>query len=311
MTREDLRDAALVVLNYNTQDLTISAVNCILALHTGIHIVLVDNASSDGSLEAFKKEFKGNKDVSILASKENGGYAKGNNFAFSFLYEIKGIDYVGVMNPDVRIKAKDLRLLVNALRSDAKLGLVTGRTIYSGEIWEPNPCAWKRARIWRWIFCESLIGSAFVRMGKRMFQLEGMLRGYYQARHYCKKVVPVDIVQGCCFFSRVATIKKIGGFDERTFLYFEEDFLAEKIKKIGLHNAVVSEAWLRHDHQEKEAKLICSATRIFHLTCTYEAKTQYVKECMGYGPVMLAMLKAYFFLDFHLKCFLIHCIYKH
>lgn len=310
MKQVDLSDTALVVLNYNTPKLTISAANHILSLQTGIHIVLVDNASTDGSLEIFKKEFEGNKLVSIVASKENGGYAKGNNLAFSYVYQMKGIKFVGVMNPDVTIEAKDLGLLVNALRSDASIGLVTGRTIYNGEIWEPNPCAWKRATVWRWIFCETTIGSALIRMGKKMYSFMNVVRGCYRETKYKEKIALVDNVQGCCFFSRVSTIKKVGGFDERTFLYYEEDILGEKIRGVGLRNAVVSDAWICHNHKEKEAALIKRGARFFHLRCGYESRSLYVKDYLKYGPLLQAMLQIYWALDFSLKRSLIVCIFK-
>ena len=310
MKQVDLSDTALVVLNYNTPKLTISAANHILSLQTGIHIVLVDNASTDGSLEIFKKEFEGNKLVSIVASKENGGYAKGNNLAFSYVYQMKGIKFVGVMNPDVTIEAKDLGLLVNALRDDPSLGLVTGRTIYHGEIWEPNPCAWKRATVWRWIFCETTIGSALVRMGNPLFSLVNRVRGFYRASKYHEKIAEVDVVQGCCFISRVSAMKEICGFDERTFLYFEEDILAERIKRTGLRNAVVSDAWISHNHREKAAKLIKIAVRIFHLRCTYEARFLYMKEYLSYSSLIQTILETYWNVDFRLKCFLVRCAFK-
>ena len=310
MKQRDLSDTALVVLNYNTANLTIYAVNHILSLHTGIHIVLVDNASVDDSLETFKKSFEGNNFVSIVASTENGGYAKGNNLAFSYVYQMKGIDYVGVMNPDVTVEATDLYFLVQALRDDKNLGLVTGRTIYNGELLEPNPCAWKRATIWRWLFCETTIGSALVRLGKRMFSFMNAVRGNYRALKYTGKIVQVDNVQGCCFFSRVSTLKKIGGFDERTFLYYEEDILGEKIRRIGLKNAVVNGAWICHNHKEKEAALIRRDARLFHLRCAYESRSLYVKEYLKYGLVLRIVLQTYWAMDFYLKRLLIVCMFK-
>lgn len=310
MKQVDLSDTALVVLNYNTPKLTISAANHILSLQTGIHIVLVDNASTDGSLEIFKKEFEGNKLVSIVASKENGGYAKGNNLAFSYVYQMKGIKFVGVMNPDVTIEAKDLALLVNALRSDASIGLVTGRTIYNGEIWEPNPCAWKKGSLLRWTLYESLIGAVLTRMGKTIFSWMNVLRGYYRASKYEEGIAVVDNVQGCCFFSRIDAMKEIGGFDERTFLYYEEDILAERMKRTGLRNVVLSDAWVHHNHEDKDATLVRSATRLFHIRCSYEARKFYAEEYLGYGPFLLTILKFYWELDYHLKCFLVPFFYR-
>ncbi len=310
MKQVDLSDTALVVLNYNTQKLTISAVNHILSLQTGIHIVLVDNASTDGSLEAFKKEFEGNKFVSIVASKENGGYAKGNNLAFSYVYQMNGIEFVGVMNPDVTIETKDLSLLVDALRSDASLGLVAGRLIFNGEILEPNPCAWKRARVWRWIFCGTSVCSVLLRLVKKKSSFMNVMLGCYPVSKFKEKIALVDNVQGSCFFSRVSTIKKVGGFDERTFLYFEEDILGEKIRHAGLHNAVVSDAWCCHNHKEKKAALVKRDARLFHLRCGYESRSLYVKEYLKYGPILQAMLQTYWALDFYLKRLLIFCLFK-
>lgn len=43
-------------------------------------------------------------------------------------------------------------------------------------------------------------------------------------------------------------MRAIGGFDERTFLYYEEDILAEKVRSLGLKNAVLSDFWIEHNH---------------------------------------------------------------
>ena len=78
-----LNNAALVVLNYNTPELTMGAVRHVVELKTGIRLIVVDNASTDDSWEKLNATFDGESDVTLCRSPKNGGYAKGNNLGLS------------------------------------------------------------------------------------------------------------------------------------------------------------------------------------------------------------------------------------
>lgn len=109
---------AFVILHYRAIDYTRKCVACIKALEGGKHIIIVDNASPDGSGAALKAEYKGDKEVTVLLNKENSGFAKGNNFGVRYGKCKLAPDYTVVLNNDVEITQKDFIARVDQIYKD-------------------------------------------------------------------------------------------------------------------------------------------------------------------------------------------------
>lgn len=108
------------------------------------------------------------------------------------------------------------------------------------------------------------------------------LIGYTDSKDLSEAIHSVFAVQGCFFFGRLELMRAIGGFDERTFLYYEEDILAEKVRSRGLKNAVLWDFWIEHNHQVKEASLESARQRLFHMRCEFESRCLYLREYAKY-----------------------------
>ncbi len=130
--REILKRTAMVILNYRSPDLTISAARHLLDFGTGLRIVLVDNCSGDGSKERFEKEFFGNASVHLVCNEDNRGYAHGNNVGIEYAQSLGDIDFVGIMNPDVVADADVIARLADTLEKQEEIGLITAETYYNG-----------------------------------------------------------------------------------------------------------------------------------------------------------------------------------
>lgn len=109
---------AFVILHYRAIDYTRKCVACIKALEGSKHIIIVDNASPDGSGAALKAEYKGDKEVTVLLNKENSGFAKGNNFGVRYSKCKLAPDYTVVLNNDVEITQKDFIARVDQIYKD-------------------------------------------------------------------------------------------------------------------------------------------------------------------------------------------------
>src|SRR5690348_6185110 len=98
---------AVIILSYNTKELLKKCLNSIERekWRTSLSVVVVDNASVDGSVEMIKREFPG---VSLIQNKENLGFTKGNNVA---LRKIKA-DYYLILNSDTQVKEGSIDKLV-------------------------------------------------------------------------------------------------------------------------------------------------------------------------------------------------------
>ena len=99
---------AFVILHYMASDETISCVNSILNNVEGEKkIILVDNASPNGSIKELKQKYDNNDSVDVIGSDENLGFAKGNNLGYKYAVEKYAPEFVVVMNNDMEILQSD------------------------------------------------------------------------------------------------------------------------------------------------------------------------------------------------------------
>ena len=104
-TENNMKRVACVILNYNDSGTTVKLLNLIQNYTVFEMIVVVDNNSTDNSLEVLK-EYETDK-VAVNKKKKNGGYGYGNNCGIRHAEE-RGFDYALVANPDVVFKEKDI-----------------------------------------------------------------------------------------------------------------------------------------------------------------------------------------------------------
>lgn len=101
---------AFVILHYRAYDSTNRCVSSIKALEGDNHIVIVDNASPDGTGLLLREKYAGDERVSVLLGSENAGFARGNNFGVRFAWEKLRPDFMVVLNDDVEIEQRDFAL---------------------------------------------------------------------------------------------------------------------------------------------------------------------------------------------------------
>ena len=98
---------AFVILHYRAIDTTRSCVKSIRALAGDKHIVIVDNASPNGTGAVLAEEFAASPDVTVLLHGKNDGFARGNNVGVRWVYEHLDADFTVVLNNDVEIPQHD------------------------------------------------------------------------------------------------------------------------------------------------------------------------------------------------------------
>lgn len=112
------KNIAIVVLHYIT---IIDTIECVLSIsklnqdRTNLQIIIVDNGSPDDSGQKLIEYFKNNKNVNILLSKENLGFARGNNLGFCYAKEYLNPDFILLVNNDIVVEQNDFltRLIKN------------------------------------------------------------------------------------------------------------------------------------------------------------------------------------------------------
>ncbi len=188
----------IIVLNWNGKD---DSIECLRSLskisYKNKIITLVDNASTDGSIEAFKGEFP---TLNIIENDGNLRYAGGNNVAIRNGLKGKASLFL-ILNNDTIVKDNFLDFLVKTSESDKNIGIVVPKIYYHeemGKIWYAGG------------YVNFATGNIYHR-GLRKTDTEGF-----------DKREEVDYATGCCMLIRREVFEKIGLLDENYFIYGED-----------------------------------------------------------------------------------------
>jgi N-acetylglucosaminyl-diphospho-decaprenol L-rhamnosyltransferase len=203
----------VVIVSYNSRGHLRGAVEP-LAGQDGIHVIVVDNASRDGSLEAVA-----GLDVSTIPLERNLGFAGGCNRG----WRAGAAPYVLFLNPDARIEPESLRALVSVLAADECVGLVGPHAVDPEGATEYSQRRFPRVRS---TFAQALF---LQRLFPRAPWSDEMIR---DAAVYAKPR-SAEWLSGACLVARRSLLEQLGGWDERFFLYCEDMDLCRRTHDAG------------------------------------------------------------------------------
>jgi hypothetical protein len=234
-----MKKIAIVVLNWKQAKLTIETVDSMLKIkHKDFTypILIIDNNSPDDSVSQFKQKYSKNKLISIYKTKENLGYAGGNNFGIK--KALNKFDYILVANNDILV---DPNFLTKLFKETIK----NPNTILSPKIYfAPGFEYWKDK------YTEEEKGKVIWAMGGKIDwnNVYGSNIGIDEVDHgqYDKDQPNIDFLSGCCFLVSTTILKKIGLFDEKYFLYLEDADLTIRAKKAGFELKVIPDSIIWH-----------------------------------------------------------------
>ena len=199
----------VIVLNWNGKDLTIECLESLKQVnYSNFNILVVDNGSTDGSVELLKEKFP---EVSILVLEKNLGYAAGNNRGFDSL-KPDHPEFVIFLNNDTIVGENFIEPLVKQLLTHKKASQTVPKIYY-----ENDP-----KLIWYAGGIVNLWTGSIYHLGIR--QYDGPA---YSKTHKTKYAT------GCCFCMRYEEFKEFGGFDEAFPMYSEDVDLSLWIRAAG------------------------------------------------------------------------------
>ncbi len=224
-------DLSVIIVNYNTRDVTSEAIQSLLDHHGDLRleVIVVDNASSDDSVAALRAAFP---QVSVLATGKNGGYAWGNNVG---IRRSRG-RYVLVFNPDAQVYDGTLECAVAYMDTHPEVGVLAGRVLL--ENGRQQPTLFRQLSLSN-VFWNTLIPNRIIRI-TRLF---GDQRYASLARD---AVMDVDTVAGCFMMVPRHVIDEVGMMDDRFFMYSEESEWCWRIRQAGLKVRYNPEIRLMH-----------------------------------------------------------------
>lgn len=232
-----MKKLTLVTVNYNTEKDTKNLLMSLRRIERNnfhLQIIIVDN----GSRTPFQLDPQEKKEnITILRSDENMGFAGGYNIGIRAALA-QNSDYILIINNDTKVYSDMLKNLLQVLESDSKIG-VTVPKIYFAKGHEFHKDRYKPAELGKVIWYAG---------GFTDWKNVGSVhRGVDEVDHgQFDKIEPIDFATGCCMLFKSEVLEKVGLFDERYFLYFEDADLSERIKKAGFRIYYVPTAMLIH-----------------------------------------------------------------
>jgi GT2 family glycosyltransferase len=224
---------SILIVNFRTPELTRDAVNSALqsGLRKSFEIIVVDNDSGDNSVPFLTEAFKDDERIQVIASKENLGFAGGNNIG---LKKASG-KIVLFLNPDTIVEPGALDLLCETLHSADDVGAVGGMLtdVASNPVTSFGyfPTPW------------SMITTAFVpgRFYGKARKALGVVPDPDE-----KDICEVDYICGADLMVRREILDEIGGMDDGYFMYFEETDLCRRIRDKGFRILYEPKARIAH-----------------------------------------------------------------
>jgi GT2 family glycosyltransferase len=209
---------AVVIINWNSY---LHSRNCIRLLNESsvknFDIILVDNASTDGSGEKLRDEFN---DIKFLKTSSNLGFTGGNNIGIQYAFDNQ-YEYILMLNNDVFVDQKFTYHLKNYLDLHPDVGAVQPLVYHHPE----------RTKVWNGGgFFNRILGKSF---SNREFD------GNIHTRQ-------VDWISGCAFMVRSSVLKETGPFNEKYFAYHEDVDLSFRIRSAGYKLVFIPQSIIYH-----------------------------------------------------------------
>lgn len=226
-------DVLFLILNYKTYNETILLTKELISATTSLSycILIVDNYSPNDSYEKIKDTFAGVEKVEVVSSGENGGYAKGNNYGLKYAKKYMP-QYVCIINNDVHFSMQTIEHLCNWYEKLPNVGFISPRQIL------PDG---KDA-----VFCSMEVPT--LKSDLAWYNPFSHRKYLYTENTVIKGVNEIGIIPGAFIFTNYQQFEKLGFFNESTFLFCEERFIAKEAQLAGLKNYIILNETYLHAH---------------------------------------------------------------
>ncbi|TAL19688.1 glycosyltransferase family 2 protein [Patescibacteria group bacterium] len=261
-------DLTIVIVNYKTKELVRRLLASIFARVKGVtfEVYLVDNASADGAVEMAAREFL---QVKVIANEQNFGFAQANNQAL----RLAAGRHILLLNPDTELIEDTPTALVRFADSHQNAGVVGCKILNSDRSRQKSVLAFP-----------TVCSQAFIMLKlHHLLPWLPCLRRYFQNDFDYSKTAQVDQVMGSVFLITRAALERVGLFDERFFLWFEEVDYCKMVKNAGLEVCYTPETSAVHHGGQSFAQVFAPRRqRQFN-----DSLTKYFRKHHGVGAWLL------------------------
>lgn len=213
----------IILINWNGRKDTLECLESLSKInYSNFKVVIVDNGSTDGSVQAIQERFP---DVDILEAKKNFGFTGGNNLAMRYALK-RNAEFIFLLNNDTVVDPDIINELLSASEPFNYEGIFGAKIYYYSE---PN-------KIW----------YAGAKWDSKKFGFVNQNHRRFETQRDSNKIEETAYVNGCALFLSTNVLKKIGLFDERFFLTYEETDLCYRARAFGYKSILVPKAKVWH-----------------------------------------------------------------
>lgn len=229
----------IVILNWNRANDTIECLKSVSELRIKnykLSVVVVDNASSDGSSDKINT-FLHATDYKLLVNNVNLGYVGGNNVGIKYALK-NGANFILVLNNDTLLDKNLIAEFLEASKKYPDAGILSPK-IYFAKGYEFHKDKYRKTELGKVIWYAG---------GKIDWDnVYGINEGVDEVdRGQFEKEREIDFATGTCMFIRVNALKKTGAFNEKYFMYLEDVELSMRMMKKGWKIVYVPKAKIWH-----------------------------------------------------------------
>ena len=250
-------DVSIVILNYKQRGLVKQCIKGIVASQPQLEyeIIVVDNVSNDGTLEMVKTLFEPPEEhqltlpvaptlrippIMTIQAEFNGGFAIGNNLGIA---KARGT-YIMILNPDIAVVSGVIEEMFSFMEHHADIGILGPKLINpDGSV--QHSCR-RYPNFFTPLYRRTLLG--------RLPFARRSLDYYLMVDFDHVTSTDVDWLFGACLFIRRSVVEKIGAFDERFFMYFEDLDLCRRVWQAGFRVVYIVSVEMVHYHQRLSAE---------------------------------------------------------
>lgn len=208
---------SVIIVSFNTKDLTRNCLASLRDQYAEAHVVVVDNASKDGSAEMVRDEFP---EVELITLDRNAGFGGANNIGYE---RCQNSDYVILLNSDTFIPDDSLQRCIRFMDANADVGATSPKLIGMDD--QPQQAQHPFPTV------------------------SDVFRKFFWARSLYQKEIELDNswLAGTCLVVRREALEQAGGlFEHKLFIYWEDADLSSRLLKTGWKLRVVQDACIRH-----------------------------------------------------------------
>lgn len=226
---------AIIVLNWNGADYITNCLDSLVRLKMDKHsieIVVIDNASTDSSVELVTSKYP---KIKLIETGQNLGYASGNNIGLQHAIDTHA-DWVWIVNPDIRVSPDSLSSLLSATNSTT--GILGSKSYFE-----------KGFEFHKDRYAPKDLGKVIWYAGGKMdwANVDSLHIGVNQVDHgQYDQASPTEFVTGASMLINCRMLETIGLFDPKYFLYYEENDLCQRAIRAGWQLVYVPQSVVWH-----------------------------------------------------------------